>query len=179
VIGTGENNQGTALFVGVNVGRALLNAAGFAHFWQEKANEPVPADAIRVVALGDSATQAIGADHPMEGFVGRIASYVQAKTGRPVYITNVSVGGATYLGLYMIWRAVQAVSVLREQPGNQGAVIDHIGFNLISLFDGFAIISAIDLHASGWLVAVIAIGAVALGIYAINVRKKTLPRQTR
>ncbi len=83
-------------FVGVNVVRTLLNAAGFAHFWQEKANEPIPAKAIRVVALGDSATQAIGADTPVEGFVGRIASYVQAKTGRPVHITNVSDGGATY-----------------------------------------------------------------------------------
>src|SRR5438128_3321944 len=60
-------------------------------------------------------------------------------------ITQLIFGGLAVLGVYMIWRAVQAVSVLREQPGNQGAVIDHIGFNLISLFDGFAIISAIDL----------------------------------
>lgn len=87
------------LFVGVNVGRALLIAAGGAHFWEEKAKEPIPTNAIRVVALGDSATQAIGADHPMEGFVGRIASYVQAKTGRPVHITNGSDGGATYSGV--------------------------------------------------------------------------------
>ena len=83
-------------------------------------------------------------------------------------------GGLAILLLYIIWRAVQAVSVLREQPANQGAVIGHIGFILISLFDGFAIVSAIDLHAPGWLVAVIAVGAVALGIYAINVRKKML-----
>ena len=93
-------------------------------------------------------------------------------------MTQLIFGGLAILGLYMIWRAFQAVSVLREQPGNQGAVIDHIGFNLISLFDGFAIISAIDLQAPGWLVAVIAVGAVALGISAINVRKKTLTRQT-
>lgn len=78
------------------------------------------------------------------------------------------------LGLYMIWRAVQAVSVLRQPPGNPEAVIDHIGFNLISLFDGFAIITTLDLHAPGWLVAVIAVAAVAPGIYAINMRKKTL-----
>src|SRR5947207_108703 len=99
-----------------------------------------------------------------------ILSHVTSLPG----MTQIIFGGLAILGLYMIWRAVQAVSVLREQPGNQGAVIDHIGFNLISLFDGFAIISAIDLHAPGWLVAVIAVGAVALGIYAINVRKKTL-----
>jgi membrane-bound ClpP family serine protease len=92
-------------------------------------------------------------------------------------ITQLIFGGLAVLGLYMIWRAVQAFSVLREHPGNQGVVIDHIGFNLISLFDGFAIVSAIDVHAPGWLVAVIAVGAVALGIYAINLRKKTLLRQ--
>jgi hypothetical protein len=89
-------------------------------------------------------------------------------------MTQIIFGGLAILGLYMIWRAVQALSVLREQPGNQRAVIDHIGFNLISLFDGFAIISAIDLQAPGWLIAVIAVGAVAIGIYAINLRKKTL-----
>ena len=93
-------------------------------------------------------------------------------------LTQIIFGGLAILGVYMIWRAVQAVSVLREQPGNQAAVIDHIGFDLISLFDGFAIISAIDLQAPGWLVTIIAVSAVALGIYAINVRKKTLVGQT-
>ena len=44
---------------------------------------------------------------------------------------------------------------------------------------GFAIVIAIDLQAPGWLVAVIAVGAVALGIYAINVRKKMIPVQSR
>src|SRR5437763_3557958 len=81
-------------------------------------------------------------------------------------ITQIIFGGLTILGLYMIWRTIQALTVL-QQNGNQLAVIDHIGFILISLFDGFAIITAIDLKAPGWLVAVIAIGAVAIGIYAI------------
>jgi hypothetical protein len=93
-------------------------------------------------------------------------------------ITQIIFAGLALLGVYMIWRAVQAVLVLREPHGNQGAVIDHIGFTLISLFDGFAIVSAIDLQAPGWLVAVIAVGAVVIGIYAINMRKKTLTRQT-
>src|SRR5437016_13536222 len=89
-------------------------------------------------------------------------------------ITQIIFLGLAILAMYMIWRAVQAVFVLREPHPNQGAVIDHIGFNLIALFDGFAIISALDLAAPGWLVAVIAVGAVALGNYAINVRKKIL-----
>ena len=94
-------------------------------------------------------------------------------------ITQIIFGGLSILGLYVIWRAVQALSVLREPNGNQLAVIDHIGFILISLFDAFAIVSSIDLHAPGWLVVVIAVGAVALGIFAINVRKKMLPMQSR
>ena len=89
-------------------------------------------------------------------------------------ITQIIFWGLAVLGAYMIWRGVQAVSVLREAPANQGAVVDHVGFNLISLFDGFAIITAVDLQAPGWLIAVIAVGAVVLGIYAINLRKKAL-----
>ena len=94
-------------------------------------------------------------------------------------MTQIIFLGLAVLGLYMIWHAVQAVSVLQAPSGNQGAVIDHIGFILISLFDGFAIVPALDLHAPGWLVAVVAVGAVALGIYAINGRKKSLPMQSR
>ena len=61
---------------------------------------------------------------------------------------------------------------------DQLKVIDHVGFVLISLFDGFAIVSALDLHAPGWLIAVIAVAAVGVGIYGINLRKKTLKMQT-
>ena len=79
----------------------------------------------------------------------------------------------------MIWRAVQAVTVLTKQnQADQLKVIDHVGFVLISLFDGFAIVSALDLQAPGWLVAVIAVSAVGIGIYGVNVRKKTLKMQT-
>src|SRR6266700_1982479 len=104
-----------------------------------------------------------------------ILSHVTSLPG----MTQIIFGGLAILGLYMIWRAVQALSVLREPHGNQGAVIDHMGFNLIALFDGFAIISAIDLQAPGWLVAVIAVGAIVIGNYAIYVRKKTLTIQHR
>lgn len=84
-------------------------------------------------------------------------------------------GGLVILVGYMIWRAVQAVILLNKRwPEEQLKVIDHVGFVLISLFDGFAIVSALDLHASGWLIAVVAIGAVGVGVYGIHMRKKTL-----
>jgi lysophospholipase L1-like esterase len=84
-----------ACLIGINVARAARNAAGFPKYWQDRANEPVPAHAIRLVAMGDSIMQAIGANHPEEGIAGRIASYVQAKTECPVHVTNVSAGAAT------------------------------------------------------------------------------------
>jgi hypothetical protein len=88
-------------------------------------------------------------------------------------------GGLVILVGYMIWRAVQAVTILtKHQQEDQLKVIDHVGFVLISLFDGFAIVSALDLQAPGWLIAVIAVGAVEVGIYGINLRKKTLKMQT-
>ena|SRR5215469_16150893 len=94
-------------------------------------------------------------------------------------ITQIIFGALVILGGYMIWRAVQAVIILTQQnQADQLKVTDHVGFVLISLFDGFAIVSALDLGAPGWLIAVIAVVAVAIGIYAINVRKRTLKMQT-
>lgn len=89
-------------------------------------------------------------------------------------------GGLFILLLYMIWRAVQAVTVLtKQQPADQLKVIDHIGFVLISLFDGSVIVSALDLQAPVWLVVVIAVGGVLLGIFAITVRKRQLTMKSK
>jgi lysophospholipase L1-like esterase len=82
------------LFIGINVLLAAQRAATFPKYWQDLASQPVPANAIRLVAFGDSIMQAIGAAHPEDGIAGRIAEYLQSKTGRAVHITNVSVGGA-------------------------------------------------------------------------------------
>jgi Ca2+/Na+ antiporter len=91
-------------------------------------------------------------------------------------------GGLFLLLLYMVYRAVQAVNVLTRPSGGQGddqlKVVDHVGFVLISLFDGFAIVSTLDLGAPGWLVAIIAVGAVVVGILALNARKTALKMQT-
>jgi hypothetical protein len=54
--------------------------------------------------------------------------------------------------------------VLRVQPGDWWTTyVDHIGFTLISLFEGFIIVSGIDLGAPGWLTAVVAILGVVVG----------------
>src|SRR5262245_35023241 len=83
------------VYIGINVLLAARNAATYPKYWQDKAAEPVPANAIRLIALGDSIMQAIGAARPEDGIAGRIASYIRTKSGRPVHVTNVSDGGAT------------------------------------------------------------------------------------
>lgn len=65
----------------------------------------------------------------------------------------------TGLGLYMVWRGRQAQTAATQD----GRYIEHVGFTLIALFDGFVIVSAIDLRAPTWLVVSIAIAGVLIG----------------
>ncbi|MCG6568421.1 SGNH/GDSL hydrolase family protein [Tessaracoccus sp. ZS01] len=52
-------------------------------------------DALRYVALGDSAAQGVGASQVDHGYVPRIGRKLAEVTGREVLITNLSVSGAT------------------------------------------------------------------------------------
>ncbi|MGH7203063.1 MAG: hypothetical protein ACREHC_01305 [Candidatus Levyibacteriota bacterium] len=90
-------------------------------------------------------------------------------------ITRLTYGSLALLGLYMILRAVQGIRVLLKQTKeNKLPIIDHIGFILISLFEGFSIVTAVDLKAPGWLIGVVAVGAVILGINYIKAQKRKL-----
>ena len=83
------------LFVAANVAKTAIAAALMPGYWQARMREPMPPNGLRLVAIGDSSAIGVGADRPTDGFVGRIAGYVAERTGRPVHIANVSVGGAT------------------------------------------------------------------------------------
>jgi hypothetical protein len=83
--------------------------------------------------------------------------------------TRVTFAGLGLLALYMAWRAARAGTRLRRRGQDwQPRYLDDIGFTLISLFDGFVIVTAIDLGAPAWLVVLIAVAGVAGGIYALN-----------
>ncbi len=84
-----------AAFAAANVARTANRSGTYTSYWRDRLHEPVPPGAVRLVALGDSTVQAIGAERPMEGYVGRIADYVAARTCRPVHIANVSSAGTT------------------------------------------------------------------------------------
>jgi hypothetical protein len=88
-------------------------------------------------------------------------------TARLIYL------GLVALGLYMLWRAARARGRLRHRHGDwRPRYLDDVGFTLISLFDGFVIVAAIDLGAPVWLVVVLAAIGVVGGILAMN-RVKT------
>jgi uncharacterized membrane protein len=79
------------------------------------------------------------------------------------------------LGVYLIWRTERARRQLRDQrPGWRLSFVSHIGFVLISLFDGFCIVLAIDLLMPAWVVITVAVLGVAVGIIALRARAKTI-----
>ena len=91
------------------------------------------------------------------------------------YVTKIAFSGLGVLGIYMLWRGFQAMQAIKSKKNDSRLrVTDHVGFILISLFDGFSIVAALDLNAPGWLVGIIAVGAILVGIQAINIRKKHL-----
>lgn len=82
--------------------------------------------------------------------------------------------GLLVLGLYMLHRARRA-RTLAGSSDQQASLryIDDVGFVLIALFDGFVIVTALDLGAPLWLIATLAVLAVAVGHRAITRAKST------
>lgn len=78
------------------------------------------------------------------------------------------------LGAYMVWRAVRARALLAAGEGPRSpAYLGHVGFTLVGLFDGFAVIGVLDLGAPGWLCAVVGV-AIAAGGHLLG---RTLQRR--
>jgi len=80
-----------------------------------------------------------------------------------VFVSLIALGG------YMVWRAVLAHR-LRHSAGS--AFIDHVGFGLISLFEGFVIVLVLDLGGPGWLVAITALAGLVVGHSTIQRLKR-------
>jgi hypothetical protein len=75
------------------------------------------------------------------------------------------------LGVYLLWRTERARAQLASRPsGWRRRFIGHVGFVLISLFDGFCIVLAIDLGLPFWVITLIALAGVAVGILALRAR---------
>ena len=77
------------------------------------------------------------------------------------------------LGIYMLYRARSANHLLGTQQNNwKSSYIEHIGFTLISLFEGFIIVSGLNSGISGWMVAIAAILGVVIGRWVIHLAQQ-------
>jgi hypothetical protein len=54
------------------------------------------------------------------------------------------------------------------------AYLEHIGFTLIALADGFAVVTVIRSGAPGWAIAAVAVGVVLVGHVGIQLAKRRL-----
>jgi hypothetical protein len=83
--------------------------------------------------------------------------------------------GLFVLGIYMLYRARNA-NLLRKTRQNEWTqdYIEHIGFTLISLFEGFIIVSGLNSGVPGWLVALLAILGVLAGRWMIGFAQRRL-----
>lgn len=92
-------------------------------------------------------------------------------TARVVFV------GLITLAAVMVVRAELAA---RRHPARTGGptpgYLDHIGFTLISLADGFAVVAAIRGGAPGWAVSVMAVGVVVVGHLTLQAAKRRLAR---
>jgi uncharacterized membrane protein len=66
------------------------------------------------------------------------------------------------LGMFMLYRTHNASRLLKARQNDwKPGYIEHIGFTLISLFEGFVIVTVLNAGGPGWLVALLAI----LGVF--------------
>lgn len=73
------------------------------------------------------------------------------------------------LAAYLVIRVLQARAALVRKPATwRKALIGHVGFVMISLFDGFCIVSAIDLRLPAWLIVTVAVLGVVVGVVVIR-----------
>lgn len=81
--------------------------------------------------------------------------------------------GLMGLALFMLFRAWGAgVVFATEQKNWKLGYVEHIGFTLISLFEGFIIVSGLNLGIPGWLVAIVAIAGLLAGRWLIGSAKQ-------
>lgn len=104
--------------------------------------------------------------------VGAIAFHWSDLSG----LTRAVYAGLVALAIFMLYRGARAYTAFTSQAFDSGRYVDDVGFVLISLFDGFVIVLAIDLGAPGWLVGVVAVVSVVAGVQLLHQAKARVMR---
>ncbi len=82
---------------------------------------------------------------------------------------RIAFGILSLLAVYLIIRVEQSRrSLLHQRTGWRKAFLGHVGFVMISLFDGFCIVTAIDLRLPVAVIVIVAVLGVAVGIWVIR-----------
>jgi hypothetical protein len=82
---------------------------------------------------------------------------------------QVAFSALSLLGVYTGWRGFRASAELADRTaGWQARYTNHVGFTVISLFDGFTVVAAIDVGAPLPAVIMVAVVGVGAGIITIN-----------
>ena len=83
--------------------------------------------------------------------------------------------GLLVLGAVMVVRAELAARRAPARTGGPTAgYLEHIGFTLIALADGFVVVTAIRSGAPGWAVGVLAVGVVLVGHVTLRSAERRL-----
>lgn len=81
------------------------------------------------------------------------------------------------LAVVMIYRAFAAGRMLpRTMSGPTAPYIDHVGFTLISLINGFAVVAVLRAGAPLWLMLVVAVSLAIAGHFALAATKARVVR---
>lgn len=79
------------------------------------------------------------------------------------------------LGMFMLYRAQNASRLLKARQNDwKPGYVEHIGFTLISLFEGFVIVTVLNAGGPGWLVALLAILGVLVGRWVIGLTQRNV-----
>lgn len=87
--------------------------------------------------------------------------------------SRLTFSGLLLLALYMVYRGHRARRVLEARPaGWRQDHIEHIGFTLISFFEGLVIVAILNLGGAIWLVVLVAALGIVLGRYLLGIAKR-------
>ena len=88
--------------------------------------------------------------------------------------TRVLFAALLALGCYMIFRGARAGRRLAAGTGARSiAYIDDVGFTIVALLDAFVVIAVLDLGASGYVAAAVALLGAAIGHRMLETYKRS------
>lgn len=90
-------------------------------------------------------------------------------------VTRIIFSALGGLAGFMLWRALMAgrvrpVGAARPSP----AYVEHIGFTLVGLFDGFAVVTVLRSGGPGWLIATTGVGIAVGGHFVLGATRNRL-----